>query len=168
MDAADSLIIFQIALLAATFVITVDRKNTYVVEIFIMLYMYFIGLAIYLACALMPGVYGRNRKTKFSFMRGFIQCVSTLVMGMYCVWFLIKRNIFIPTPCGIWIYPQRQLAYVFLGAVGAGICVFILLPMAAWAPDAFTIAERWWRYKFPQRTPRLWPKLNAFGRATFG
>jgi hypothetical protein len=166
-EATDSLIIFEIALLAATFLITVRRENTYEVEIFIMLYMYFVGLAVYLLCASMPPSYGRPRSLRFSLVRAGVQGVSTLIMGVYCLWFLIKHSIFNATPCSNWIYPQRQLAFIFLAVVFAGVCVFIVLPMALWVPDVFTAAESYWRQTFPNREAKYWPRINSFGRSTF-
>jgi hypothetical protein len=167
-SAADALMIFQLAILVVIFVNSAVNPKIYEAEIFILIYSFFGGLGCYAITVTTPQKYAQSQAFSTSVGRIAIYTTSSLVMGGYSLWFLVKRNIFMPTPCGTFIYPQKQFAYVCLGGAGGLISFFVIAPTLLCGPDMYTVIESYLRHVFGGTGGKLSPRIRNIGDNLFG
>ncbi|KAH7372047.1 hypothetical protein BKA64DRAFT_689001 [Cadophora sp. MPI-SDFR-AT-0126] len=86
-ELTDGLLVFLVAFLAATILVTFQSDKTYAVEIVIMAYLYFGGLVTCSMSILAAGIRRPVKKHPVSLWRGTIMYITAIAMGIYHLWF---------------------------------------------------------------------------------
>ncbi|CZS90512.1 uncharacterized protein RAG0_01570 [Rhynchosporium agropyri] len=169
----DGLLVFLVAFLAATILVSTQNQKTYAVEIVVMAYLYFGGLVTCSLSILAAGVRRPAEKHPVSLWRGTIMYITAIAMGLYHLWFYWGPERFMDTPCGTWLFPFGNVetenfrhSWVLIYAI-VSIVVGVSWPLTAVAalilfiPDMVTILAR----LFPKLLGKWTSDCSLYGKS---